>query len=390
MTSGCHVESTRPHWDVVESKGGVGALLLGATVALGGLHCVAGNREAAPACWLVSHDWHRCDAARTCPTGSACRAGWCVTGAETTARPGQLRLDFVVTELRVDSESESAPVIRAGFDLDCRGVGASEARCGEPATFSALDRDQNSPAGCSAGAGGCSGRVDNALPELFALADSWDRGSIRAKIAQSIERAELLFGLRVDRVDNITDDPDVDVTILALVDPDGVCAGNFGGDGRFEVDVRSVVDGDPTQPRWRTHGAIVGGRVRTDVPFAIPLVGAASPATDVVVVRTYAGEHGRIAFNIVDGGRGVTNGNWGGVVRVWQLAEGWTIGWEATVSAWVRLFVNLPGDGAPSDPCVTQAGSAWRNGRIGVGYAFTAVRASIGSIADPGAARACH
>jgi hypothetical protein len=295
-------------------------------------------------------------------------------------------LEFVVSAMAVDTFagqiSDSPAMAHTGFNLDGRFSDETDpGGCNHEDFQSALEATEGLGPECLAP--GCGG-VDNMLPTLAAAIQSITPSfEINATLARSIARGERLLVLRLTGVDDMLDDPDVRLTLLAVFDADGRCEDNFTGAGRFVADARSFVEGDPARPRWRAHAAIAHGRVFTLEAFTTPVP---VPLTQQRFLEV-DGHASQVRFEMPACGESA-RGNWGAWVDVGPLvaqASADEPRFAAAFAAIGATLVDVPINGI----CADTMGPFPTYGGASVGYGFELARAEVTGVAAAPSPGAC-
>ena len=183
---------------------------------------------------------------------------------------------YVMSAMNVDPD-DVATNPHTGFDVDGLASTASDPMgCGHSDFGSALDPDQNSPAGCLFGTPGCNGGVDNQFPTMATTIQSVTMMDARALLSQSINNHQLVFVLRLTRVDSFVDDSDVGVQVYRGFPTFSTGCTSVIGGRVYQVDQASLTPGGTTldDALFNINGRIVAGRLQ--------IVAA---ATDVLTLR---------------------------------------------------------------------------------------------------------
>jgi hypothetical protein len=301
--------------------------------------------------------------------------------------------DYVFSSLTIDA-NDASPA--AGFNLDGLYSGpGSSGGCSVVDRACDLDLDQNlggctpcSGPGCSP----CQGGVDNALPRLAADFDAWLGGmgapgaalatTTRERLAQELAGGHVVFLLRVEGVDNLSNDSDVIVSLYRGYATDSSCSAMFGGSGHFVVSNESLlVPGDLAQARWRVHGAIVSGRLRVRYGTQSQLA-AEAPADFPINQLTL-----RATFDPGGGSASAGNaGGWIGATALRDLVVASLPRIRSALNGRLPLVSDLP---SLSTPPVCGGAYAQPVGGVGLGARFNLAHANITGSASVPPAGAC-
>lgn len=308
-------------------------------------------------------------------------------------------LYFALDRLTIEPVGRTA---YAGFNLD--GIfsnpdGTTPRSCAHGDFHSALDPDQNHPTAmldamtgrasgpasmCMAGAG-CSGGVDNQLPEIADLVATSTGMDVRGNAQRMINSGELAFIVRVSGVDDLVNDPSITMRVYQAYPTFSTDCTMVRPDREYAIAQSSLVAGAMSieQARFSVRGRIVNGRLIPNTGAALPLPVAPGITIDV--------SNAILRANISD--TTLTLGNLGGYGRGSQFYDA-IVAMMPTfatlaatlVSQLVDLEEPIPTPGSAPGLCSRTVPAPPRFGNIGIGATFSAVRATVAAM--PAAARA--
>jgi len=182
-----------------------------------------------------------------------------------TARAPPATYDYVVSALTID-DSDAFEIAHTGFNIDGLFSGPTDADgCNHEDYFSLHDRDQHRPTGCAMGSAGCTEGVDNQLPTIInSVQAAVMNRDLRMLIADDLRAGSLTILVRVSDVDDLENDPAVNVRIWQAYPEFSDCGTAFSGSAEYSVSTASLRAGGTnidTDASFNFPGAIVGGRL---------------------------------------------------------------------------------------------------------------------------------
>ena len=285
----------------------------------------------------------------------------------------------------------------AGFDLDnlkstpADAMMRGAAACGHADFFSTTDTDQNTgtcAAGTARGGAGCTGGVDNQLPEIAATVQGFGT-DIRMTLTDQVAAGKVAILVRVADVNGTPgptlNDSSVRISVYPISRPMFASCSNIGMPGQtFAVDNSSLnTAGDLSSAKITFMGSIVNGRLRVAPPaqtattanftFNLPIMNMNIPLS---LFRTQL----RVDMTPDRG----SNGNLGGYAQLGPLAAMLGVLLPAgipvaTVQTVLQSLVDV------QDPAGNAMGCTAPNGGISLGLGFTTVRAVIAPMSVMGA-----
>ncbi len=300
-------------------------------------------------------------------------------GGGDTIQTGGMTYDYVVNALTID-DSDAVEMAHTGFNLDNLFSGPTDADgCNHEDFFSLHDRDQHRPSGCAMGGAGCVGGVDNQLPTVInSVQAAVMNMDLRMLLGNQIRSGSVSILIRVADVNDLANDPSVNVRIWQGFPQFADCSTAFSGSAEFSVSSASLRTGGTnidTDASFNFPGSIVNGRLIVTTGtgmFRLPLpeIMGATINLDLNAAQV------RMTLS-ADGMRG-TNGDMGGwvagnalVEAVTRLAPDFRSAVEAILSGVVD--VRLMG----MTQCVDRTGMTPQFGGISMGLGLTTVRAVI-------------
>lgn len=183
-------------------------------------------------------------------------------------------LTFVIDQLSIDP-TDSPDVPHSGFNLDdLYSIDVDPLGCTHPDYYSLYDNDQHCaavtnerctvPAGCNPMDPGCVGGVDNQLATLANTLQTAASVDIRATVSDAVRQNRLALLVRVRDVNDLMNDPSVDVSIYRGYPTFGSDCSNVLPGREYAIDSASVTGGTDidSNPTLRFPGSIVAGRLR--------------------------------------------------------------------------------------------------------------------------------
>ncbi len=333
------------------------------------------------------------------------------TGGNTPPPSGGMTYDYVISGLTIDDgmNIDMPAAIRmgiTGFDLDGIKSGpmppATEHRhCAHGDFFSTLDPDQNTGTcveGMARGGSGCTGGVDNQLPNIASTIRSlMPNLDLRRSLGEAVAGGSVNILMRVSDVNGTPaagfNDSSVTVRFYPIGRPLFPSCSNIGMPGQqYAIDTASLTNpSDLNSTALVFQGSIVNGRLRLNPPtnsttpnFRLPL--AVSGRT--VNIDLYSAQM-RIDLT---GDRG-TRGNLGGYIRLADLVTVISnLGLSITPDQ-IRQFapilqgfidVEVPAGDAMGCGERMDAMGIPSTGGIGFGVGVTVSRAQIGTMTVTG------
>ncbi len=301
------------------------------------------------------------------------------------AGPGQT-YDYVINTLILDN-GDDPPSNRGfyGFNLDgrfspSRTASQAPADCSHGDYFSVVDPDQNMgtcTAGMTGGGTGCTGGVDNQLPNVAQTIQQFMASlNVSQLINDQITSGKLLIGVRVTGVNGALgatlNDPSVTVYVYPFTWAGFANCANIQMPGQmYSVDNRSLnTPGDLNSAKLSFQGSIVNGRLRVNPPangattpnFSLPL-----PVQGMTIPLNLFQTQLRVTMGATDG----TLGNLGGFLMQGDLVTALTTipalaSFREAAAPLIQGFVDVatPVGGATASCDSPQGG-------IGVGLGFT-------------------
>lgn len=295
-------------------------------------------------------------------------------------------LTYVLSSMTIDDTAAST---YAGFNHDgLFSTDTTPRSCDHADQASSLDRDQNCPtamlgadgrcsssAGCAAGAG-CQGGVDNQLPTIADAVVTVVGMDLRSEIQRRISASELVFVLRVTNVDDLVEDPSVELKVYqAWPTFTTGCTGVL-PDRQYVVQQGSLLPGATSlsMARFAVPGSIRGGRLYPSTGGVLTLPVAVGVNIDV--------RGSLLRANVTD--TALSAGNLGGYSSGSAFYDA-VVGMNPSLAAVAGVFVGgsvdledpLPTPGSAMGLCSNTGARPPRFGNVGIGARFTAVRATL-------------
>jgi hypothetical protein len=340
--------------------------------------CPAGQTMCGSDCVDLQTDPSHCGACDTpCQSVRGCTMGTCASPASS--------FDYVINMITVESAGAGmAPNPMtfnqgvSGFNLDGRfsgPAGSAPADCAHGDFFSTLDPDQNMgtcTAGMARGGAGCTGGVDNQLPELVNILSGFGT-DIRMTISDQLNTGRLVMLVRISDVNGTPgpgfNDNSVNVTIFTQGRPMfASCAMRNMPGQNYAIDAM-------TQELTFT-GRIANGRLIINPPAAegMPNFTFALPVTGINIPLRLSQTRFRIDLAPDSGSRG----NLGGFIPLSDLTTMLMPLLPAGIPpATIRTVLSSLVD--VQYPTGNAMGCTDPNGAIGIGFGFTLLRANVQS-----------
>jgi len=306
----------------------------------------------------------------------------------------------VISELKLDTKTDPNTMMEVldtgaanphtGFNVDGRFSDTSDMQgCGIPDFYAKDDLDQHSPDGCAMATSGCKGGVDNQLlsvAEGLAVA----AGDINALAKQNIDQSKLVILMRVEDVNNLTNDPSVSVKLYLGFPAFSTGCTSVMPNRDYKVSSASLTMGtDIANARFSFDGKIEAGRLKVSRMgrFDLPLPPIMGQTLNLAINNT------QLRFNLTaDAG---DHGNIGGWVKgkdirdaVVQIAPDQTSLIDSLLPTFLDV-VDPSNTASPMDQCINASGQPpekW--GGISLGFGLKITKANINPVAaaaaDPG------
>lgn len=281
---------------------------------------------------------------------------------------------YVMNALSVDPDDSLAHP-HTGFDIDGRRSTATDALgCLEPDFGSVIDPDQNAPSGCVFDTPGCNGGVDNQFPTMANTIMSVTGMDARAGLTAAINLSQLVFMLRLTRVDSFVDDTDVGVQIYRGFPTFTTGCTMVMQSRTYQVDRRSIAVGGTSldDALFSATAQIVAGRLRfTGADSSVFTLSG----TGILPIAIHAM---RLRGDVTPAG--ITNGNLGGWDTGDDLVAQLTIvapTYASLLPSVIAGFVDYQLMGI----CIDRTMHPWHLGGVSLGTGFSAVTAAIDTTA---------
>ncbi len=277
---------------------------------------------------------------------------------------------YVMNALVVDPDDDPAHP-HTGFDIDGRQSTTSDTvGCLKGDFGSALDPDQNAPAGCLFGTPGCRGGVDNQFPTMANTILSVTMMDARAGLTTAINQSQLVLMLRLTRVDSFVDDSDIGVQIYRGFPTFSTGCTSVLPARTYQVDRRSITTGGTTidDALFSATAQIVAGRLRfTGSDTSVFTLSG----TNLLPIALHAM---RLRGDVTPGG--IANGNLGG----WDTGDDLVTQLTVVAPTYASLLPSVIGgfvDYQLMGVCIDRTAHPWHLGGVSLGAGFTAVSAVI-------------
>lgn len=289
----------------------------------------------------------------------------------------------------------------AGFNLDgifSNSDGTTPRSCSHGDFNSTLDPDQNHPTAmldpatgramagpsmCAPGAG-CTGGVDNQLPEIADLVATSSGMDVRANAQRMIDSGEIAFIVRVSGVDDLMNDSSITMRVYQAFPTFSTGCTSVMPDREYAIAQSSLVAGATSieQARYSVRGRIVNGRLIPNSGGSLPLPVAPGITLDVssAILRANISDTQLALGNL--GGYGRGSQFYDAIVA---MMPGLATLAATLVSQLVDLEEPIPTPGSSPGLCSRTIPAPPRFGNIGIGATFSAVRATVAMM--PAAAR---
>ncbi|MEI8258130.1 MAG: hypothetical protein WCJ30_20830, partial [Deltaproteobacteria bacterium] len=287
---------------------------------------------------------------------------------------------YVLNAISVDPDDSPARP-HTGFDIDGRQSTTSDVvGCLKADFASALDPDQNAPSGCVFGTPGCNGGVDNQFPTMATTILSVTGMDARVGLTTAVNHSQLVFMLRLTRVDSFADDADVGVQIYTGFPTFSTGCTSVLPGRTYQVDSRSITAGGSTLDNalFSATAQIVAGRLRftgsdTSV-FTLSGTGLLPIALHAMRLR------GDVTPT------GIANGNLGG----WDTGDDLVAQLTTIAPTYAALLPSVIGgfvDYQMMGICIDRTVHPWHLGGVSLGTGFSAVPAVIDPVTPIAAAQ---